>query len=80
MGPEKGGRSGERREQRAHLGWGGGQVLGQRGAVCASARRKRTRERERVMQGGGHGRKVAGLNGNISRRKSEKEGTGRENK
>lgn len=48
--------------------------------MCASARRKRTREREKVMQGGGRGRKVAGLNGNISCRKSEKEGTGRENK
>lgn len=48
--------------------------------MCASARRKRTRERERVMQGGGLGRKVASLNGNISRRKSEREGTGRKNK
>lgn len=43
---EEGG-SGERREQRAHLGWAGGQVPGQRGAECASARRKRTRERGR---------------------------------
>lgn len=48
--------------------------------MCSSARRKRTRERERVMQGGGRGRKVAGLNGNISCRKSEREGNGRENK
>lgn len=46
MGPEKRGRSGEQGEQRAHLGCAGGQVPGQRGAVCASARRKRTRERE----------------------------------
>lgn len=35
---------------------------------------------ERVVQGGGHGRRIAGLNGNISCRKSKRKGTGRENK
>lgn len=42
--------------------------------------RELERGRERVMQGGGRGWKVVGLNGNISRRKSEREGTGRKNK